>query len=74
MILEIKASTRHDRCISSDMDEHQDDLEPEVEEGAELETEAYSPEPSELEVTDEPEHEREGDIPDDSDDENPDEI
>jgi hypothetical protein len=56
------------------MDEHQDDLEPEVEERAELETENYSPEPSEFDVTDEPEHEREGDIPDESDDENPDEI
>ena len=56
------------------MDEHQDDLEPEVEEGAELETESYSPEPSELDVADEPEHEREGDIPDDADDDNPDEI
>lgn len=56
------------------MDEHQDDLEPEVDEGAELETESYSPEPSEFDVTDEPEHEREGDIPSESDDENPDEI
>jgi hypothetical protein len=56
------------------MDEHQDDLEPEVEEGAELETENYLPEPSELDVTDEPEHEREGDIPGESDDEHTDEI
>jgi hypothetical protein len=56
------------------MDEHQDDLEPEVEEGAELETENYSPEPSESDVTDEPEHEGERDIPGESDDDNPDEI
>ncbi len=56
------------------MDEHQDDLEPEVEEGAEFETEAYVPEPSELEVTDEPAHEREGDGPGEPDDEHPDEM
>ncbi len=57
------------------MDEHQDDLEPEVEEGGEFETENYSPEPSaDFDVTDEPEHERESDIPGESDDDNPDEI
>ena len=56
------------------MDEHQDDLEPEVEEGAEWETESYTPEPSEGEVTDEPEHELEGDSPAEPDDEHPDEI
>lgn len=56
------------------MDEHEDDLEREVDDGAEFETENYAPEPSEFDVTDEPEHEREGDIPDDSDDDNPDEI
>jgi hypothetical protein len=57
------------------MDEHQDDLEPEVEEGGEFETENYTPEPSaDFDVTDEPEHERESDIPGESDDDNPDEI
>jgi hypothetical protein len=56
------------------MDEHEDDLEREVDDGAEFETENYAPEPSEFDVTDEPEHEREGDIPDASDDDNPDEI
>lgn len=56
------------------MDEHEDDLEPEVEEGAEFETEAYVPEPSELEVTDEPAREREGDGPGEPDDEHPDEM
>jgi hypothetical protein len=36
------------------MDEHQDDLEPEVEEGAEFETQTYAPEAFEDDVTDEP--------------------
>ncbi len=49
-----ESSTGHDRCMPGGMDEHQDDLEPEVEEGAEFETETYSPEAF---VTDEPEHE-----------------
>jgi hypothetical protein len=56
------------------MDEHQDDLEPEVQEGDELETEAYVPESSEAGITDEPEHERQGDDPREPDEENPDEI
>jgi len=43
------------------MDEHQDDLEPEVEEGAEFETQTYAPEPFEDDVTDEPEQEGQGD-------------
>ncbi len=43
------------------MDEHQDDLEPEVEEGAEFETQTYAPEAFEDDVTDEPEHEGQGD-------------
>ena len=42
------------------MDEHQDDLEPEVQEGDEFETEAYAPESSEDDITDEPEHEGDG--------------
>ena len=73
-IPENRAWTGHDRCMPFGMDEHEDDLEREVDDGAEFETENYAPEPSEFDVTDEPEHEREGDIPDDADDDNPDEI
>ena len=56
------------------MDEHQDDLEPEVQEGDEFETETYVPESSEGDITDEPEHEPESDHPGEPDDKNPDEI
>lgn len=56
------------------MDEHQDDLEPEVEEGAELENEHYAVEPNEFEEADELEEPADGEDPDETADENPDEI
>jgi hypothetical protein len=43
------------------MDEHRDDLEPEVEEGAEFETHTYAPEAFEDDVADAPDHEGQGD-------------
>jgi hypothetical protein len=51
------------------MDEHHDDLEPEVEEGAEFETQTYAPEAFEDDVTDEPEQEGQGDRTDERDSE-----
>ena len=47
--------------MPSGMDEHQDDLEPEVQEGDEFETETYMPESSEGDTTEEPEDEGQGD-------------
>jgi hypothetical protein len=47
--------------MPSGMDEHQDDLEPEVQEGDEFETETYMPESSEGDTTEEPEDEGQDD-------------
>ena len=52
------------------MDEHEDDLEPEVEEGAEFEIQTYAPEAFEDDVMDEPEHEGQGDRTAEQDSEN----
>jgi hypothetical protein len=60
-------------CFSMD-DEHQDDLEPEVEEGAEWEKEHYASEPHQLEEADEWEDESESEDTEEPSDEHPDEL